>query len=95
MVGCQPVARLRSGGRETVRDCSWHPFLPLLATVSFDGSVTCFEPEPAGDLDAAAEEAEVVAERRAPGTGGAAGRAVREATGRLLRPRGDQLGEMW
>jgi len=31
--------------REVVRDCSWHPYLALLASVSFDGAICTWEPK--------------------------------------------------
>jgi WD repeat-containing protein 23 len=30
--------------REIVRDCSWHPTQPMLATVSWDGSIVMWAP---------------------------------------------------
>ena len=30
--------------REIVRDCSWHPRLPLLASVSWDGTIVTWGP---------------------------------------------------
>ncbi|EFN50915.1 hypothetical protein CHLNCDRAFT_37629, partial [Chlorella variabilis] len=55
-ITAQAVAKLGGYHRECVRDCSWHPYLPLLATVSFDGSVTTWEPEVPGEAEAAREE---------------------------------------
>ena len=57
VISCAEVARLEYH-QETVRDCSWHPYLPMLATAAFDGSVMMWEPNVPGDDEAAEEEAE-------------------------------------
>ena len=36
-ISAQPVAKLGGYHRECVRDCSWHPYLPLLATGALRG----------------------------------------------------------
>ncbi|PRW59922.1 LEC14B -like isoform X2 isoform A [Chlorella sorokiniana] len=92
-----PVAKLGGYHKECVRDCSWHPHLPMLATVAFDGACTLWEPEVPGDADMAVEEAAAVAareERRQPGSGQkAARRGIRRAAADLPAPGSDQL--MW
>ena len=47
VISCQRIARLESSelSSEIIRDCSWHPFEPLIATASFDGSVITWEPD--------------------------------------------------
>lgn len=88
-ITAEPVAKLGGYHRECVRDCSWHPHLPLLATVSFDGSVALWEPEVPGAAEAAAEEEEAVAAQQHPGSGRKAGR-VRRRGNELPAPLGDQ-----
>lgn len=44
VVSCEQVSRLKHHD-DIVRDCSWHPFLPLLVSVSFDGTVVSWEPD--------------------------------------------------
>lgn len=66
---------------EVVRDCSWHPFLPLLASVAFDGTVCTWEPDVPGD------EGE---EQRSSARDGK-GKQRKGASGRLPDPGGDQL----
>ncbi|KAL4432013.1 hypothetical protein ABPG77_000280 [Micractinium sp. CCAP 211/92] len=87
-ITAQPVARLGGYHRECVRDCSWHPHLPLLATVSFDGACTLWEPDVAGDAQAAAEEAAAFAEAQQPGSAGRGGGGG--GRGALPTPLGDQ-----
>lgn len=41
-VSGQEVERLEYHG-DIVRDCSWHPFLPIITSVSFDGTVVQWE----------------------------------------------------
>lgn len=88
-ITAEPVAKLGGYHRECVRDCSWHPHLPLLATVSFDGSVALWEPEVPGAAEAAAEEEEAAAAQQQPGSGRKAGR-VRRRGNDLPVPLGDQ-----
>lgn len=71
-----------------VRDCSWHPYLPLLATVSFDGSVTTWEPEVPGEAEAAREEAAAAADAAHPGSGRRVAKGGRQR--HLPAPMGDQ-----
>lgn len=120
------MAKLGGYHRECVRDVSWHPTLPLLATgrrgkeqrasagwaglrvalaspptgtrptppnaaaVSFDGTAVLWEPEVPGEAEAAAEEAEAVAEGQQPGSGQRAARRAGAGHG-LPEPSGDQL----
>lgn len=93
-ISAQPVAKLGGYHRECVRDCSWHPYLPLLATVAFDGACTLWEPEVPGDADMAVEEAAAAAEQQQPGSGQREARrgSRRRAVG-LPNPGSDQL--MW
>lgn len=74
------MARLGGYHRECVRDCSWHPHLPMLATCSFDGSCALWEPCVPGEEEAAGDEA-------AAAGGGKPGRSARA----LPRPHGDQF----
>ena len=76
--------------RETVRDVGWHPWLPMMATVSFDGSLCVWEPDVPGSEEAEAEEAAARAEAAAPGTGDRAARAARAARRKRQSDRGDQ-----
>ena len=43
VVTAKEVAKL-AYHREIVRDCNWHPTLPLLASVSWDGTVVTWAP---------------------------------------------------
>ncbi|GAB4823240.1 hypothetical protein N2152v2_010286 [Parachlorella kessleri] len=83
--------------REVVRDCSWHPYLPMLASVSFDGTVCCWEPEPPGEAEMDLEEQQAKQAKRA-------GAGAREPKGpgscRARRstmpiPAADQLNDEW
>eukprot|EP00887_Chlorella_sp_A99_P006626 scaffold3.g6626.t1 len=89
----RPVERLQYH-RETVRDVSWHPTLPMIATASFDGSIVTWEPEVAGEAEAVVEEAAAAAEARQPSRGKRTGAAARGGLG-VPRPGGDQLGAWW
>ncbi|KAL4424371.1 hypothetical protein ABPG75_001672 [Micractinium tetrahymenae] len=89
-ITAQPVARLGGYHRECVRDCSWHPHLPLLATVSFDGACTLWEPEVPGEQAAAEEEAAALAEAAQPGSARRGSSGGRRGT--LPTPLGDQYG---
>lgn len=97
VISCMEVARLRYH-REIVRDCSWHPHLPLLATASFDGCVVTWEPQVQGDDEAEAEEVEA----RKAAAGNTNERKRREGRGGPSRigrglpvPGQDQLGDWW
>ena len=77
--------------KEVVRDCSWHPYLPMLASICFDGSVVVWEPETPGDVEARGDEAYSKAERIQPGTGAAAAQQAMRV--QLPRPGTDMLGD--
>jgi WD repeat-containing protein 23 len=57
VISCQIVSKLKYH-RECVRDCSWHPYLPMLASTSFDGSVCLWQSQAPGEEEADAEEEE-------------------------------------
>jgi len=57
VISCQMVSKLKYH-RECVRDCSWHPYLPMLASASFDGSVCLWQSQAPGEEEADAEEEE-------------------------------------
>lgn len=43
LISCKRI-RVLSQHADAVRDCSWHPFLPLLVSVGFDGHVLGWQP---------------------------------------------------
>ena len=105
VITCMEVTRLRYH-REVVRDCSWHPYLPLIATAAFDGCVVTWEPQVEGEEEADAEEA--AARKKSAGTKDvdesskrrSGGSASRGGVGRIARsglpvPGQDQLGDWW
>lgn len=47
LVTCEPVARVRHH-RVTVRDVSWHPWLPMCASISWDGTLVKWEHDETG-----------------------------------------------
>jgi len=46
------IVKQLKGHQSTIRDSSWHPFEPLLATTSWDGSVKLWTPEESGVIQA-------------------------------------------
>jgi len=76
--------------REVVRDCSWHPTQPLLATTSFDGSVVAWEPVAPGEGE---EEEGEEGEGEEGGKKKGKGRTSSSPSSWLPRPGGDQLGD--
>ena len=88
------MAQLRHHS-EVVRDLSWHPHLPLIATVSFDGTTCLWDPEGRGDAEALADE-ERAAQAALAASGGGGKRGARRTSARLNPTRlGDQLGPYW
>lgn len=93
VVSAREVAQLRHHS-EVVRDLSWHPHLPLIATVSFDGTTCLWDPEGRGDSEALADE-DRAAKAQAEASGGGK-RGARRTSARLNPTRlGDQLGPYW
>lgn len=81
--------------RQSVRDCSWHPRLPLLATAAFDGSVVTWEPEVPGEAEAAEEERAAATATAGRGGGDVGGARKGRGGGLMPQPGVDQLGDWW
>jgi DDB1- and CUL4-associated factor 11 len=107
VITCQVVSKLKYH-RECVRDCSWHPYLPILASASFDGSVCLWQSQAPGEEEADAEEEEarkrsiIVEEERKARFGKTAnptsplGATTRSRTACALpQPGRDQLSDFW
>jgi WD repeat-containing protein 23 len=110
VITCQVVSKLNKYHNECVRDCSWHPYLPMIASASFDGSVCLWESQAAGEQEADEEEEEarvksIIADEEKKARFGtspvsspasARGPATRTRTGALLpQPGRDQLSDFW